>query len=103
MDQNPNQFWSVAQESWGKALAAFSHIGKADGVAPQLSFDPEKVTELQNQYISEATELWNQSLQGKPQVKDRRFSAEAWATDPCLLYTSPSPRDRTRARMPSSA
>ena len=28
--------------------------------------------------------------------------AEAW-TDPCLLYTSPSPRDRTRSRMPSSA
>jgi len=24
-------------------------------------------------------------------------------TQPCLLYTSPSPRDRTRARMPSSA
>ena len=24
-------------------------------------------------------------------------------TDPCLLYTSPSPRDRTRSRMPSSA
>ena len=23
--------------------------------------------------------------------------------DACLLYTSPSPRDRTRARMPSSA
>ena len=25
-----------------------------------------------------------------------------WVTD-CLLYTSPSPRDRTRSRMPSSA
>ena len=24
-------------------------------------------------------------------------------TDDCLLYTSPSPRDRTRSRMPSSA
>ena len=24
-------------------------------------------------------------------------------TDVCLLYTSPSPRDRTRSRMPSSA
>mgnify|MGYP003324733065 CR=1 FL=1 len=24
-------------------------------------------------------------------------------TDNCLLYTSPSPRDRTRSRMPSSA
>ena len=26
----------------------------------------------------------------------------AWVND-CLLYTSPSPRDRTRSRMPSSA
>ena len=24
-------------------------------------------------------------------------------SDDCLLYTSPSPRDRTRSRMPSSA
>ena len=24
-------------------------------------------------------------------------------SDACLLYTSPSPRDRTRSRMPSSA
>ena len=28
---------------------------------------------------------------------------DAIATLPCLLYTSPSPRDRTRSRMPSSA
>ena len=27
----------------------------------------------------------------------------AGAVDICLLYTSPSPRDRTRSRMPSSA
>ena len=27
----------------------------------------------------------------------------AAASEPCLLYTSPSPRDRTRSRMPSSA
>ena len=99
MDQSPNQFWSVAQESWGKALAAFSHIGKADGVAPQLSFDPEKVAELQNQYISEATELWNQSLQGKPQVKDRRFSAEAWATDPMAAFAAASYLLNTRTLM----
>ena len=26
-----------------------------------------------------------------------------WVHDICLLYTSPSPRDRTRSRMPSSA
>ena len=28
--------------------------------------------------------------------------ADGWANN-CLLYTSPSPRDRTRSRMPSSA
>ena len=27
----------------------------------------------------------------------------ATLTNTCLLYTSPSPRDRTRSRMPSSA
>ena len=28
---------------------------------------------------------------------------EPWLITSCLLYTSPSPRDRTRSRMPSSA
>ena len=28
---------------------------------------------------------------------------KAWLYTICLLYTSPSPRDRTRSRMPSSA
>ena len=32
-----------------------------------------------------------------------RAVASAAAADACLLYTSPSPRDRTRSRMPSSA
>src|SRR5664280_1183857 len=30
------------------------------------------------------------------------YASMASLTDPCLLYTSPSPRDRTRSRMPSS-
>ena len=32
-----------------------------------------------------------------------KISAKAVDVNPCLLYTSPSPRDRTRSRMPSSA
>ena len=32
---------------------------------------------------------------------ESRFAA--FSKEPCLLYTSPSPRDRTRSRMPSSA
>src|SRR5665811_800422 len=35
-------------------------------------------------------------LSGNPAYKDERYEL-------CLLYTSPSPRDRTRSRMPSSA
>ena len=31
------------------------------------------------------------------------FALMAGPANPCLLYTSPSPRDRTRSRMPSSA
>ena len=31
------------------------------------------------------------------------FSTQDHAAAACLLYTSPSPRDRTRSRMPSSA
>ena len=31
------------------------------------------------------------------------MAADSAKYDGCLLYTSPSPRDRTRSRMPSSA
>ena len=33
----------------------------------------------------------------------RRLAAEIHDLNPCLLYTSPSPRDATLSRMPSSA
>ena len=36
-------------------------------------------------------------------ILDVARRAEVDAIHPCLLYTSPSPRDRTRSRMPSSA
>ena len=37
-------------------------------------------------------------------IHDQEMTAEDFrACVDCLLYTSPSPRDRTRSRMPSSA
>ena len=36
-------------------------------------------------------------------LKDLKISQNLFKSDCCLLYTSPSPRDRTRSRMPSSA
>ena len=38
------------------------------------------------------------------ETKDFEFNiADEYKVDPCLLYTSPSPRDRQKSRMPSSA
>ena len=42
-------------------------------------------------------ELW---LMG---VHIPEYTEGTWTNHTCLLYTSPSPRDRTRSRMPSSA
>ena len=36
-------------------------------------------------------------------AKGNKVFGGAILTKSCLLYTSPSPRDRTRSRMPSSA
>ena len=35
--------------------------------------------------------------------RGNRINVDLSGTSICLLYTSPSPRDRTRSRMPSSA
>ena len=49
--------------------------------------------------LSEAIRKANQIASG---MKDKYISSEHLLMG-CLLYTSPSPRDRTRSRMPSSA
>ena len=36
-------------------------------------------------------------------IDNRKETKELILDNNCLLYTSPSPRDRTRSRMPSSA
>ena len=46
-----------------------------------------------NIYLKAITEEFKKTMPGKVY----------WEDIVCLLYTSPSPRDRTRSRMPSSA
>ena len=41
--------------------------------------------------------------QAAHQNAERQAFAQEMMSGNCLLYTSPSPRDRTRSRMPSSA
>ena len=52
-----------------------------------------------------AQALYKRIKQEEPSAKIEVIAPE-WSLsllDSCLLYTSPSPRDRTRSRMPSSA
>ena len=86
-------------DSWLKALASFQTMGVGDAASPQLSFSPEKLEVLQQQYISEATALWNQSLSGAPDVKDRRFSGQAWHANPMAAFTAAAYLLNTRTMM----
>ena len=60
-------------------------------VAFQIFYDAMAIVEERNQDEEKTpVEIWKDALSNvMPHV--------------CLLYTSPSPRDRTRSRMPSSA
>ena len=42
-------------------------------------------------------------MANQPITEDALMTGPLEPTNDCLLYTSPSPRDRTRSRMPSSA
>ena len=63
-------------------------------------------TVRKNQGGTEFRTAREQASETHPQAYRERPAADALSEHwpfPCLLYTSPSPRDRTRSRMPSSA
>ena len=63
--------------------------------------------ETRRDFDARLTEAMAASVANVEAEKERAAVAEAAAFEAsakaCLLYTSPSPRDRTRSRMPSSA
>ena len=46
-------------------------------------------------------EMWNEME--RPKIKNLKLQRQIGILENCLLYTSPSPRDRQKSRMPSSA
>jgi polyhydroxyalkanoate synthase subunit PhaC len=53
----------------------------------QVSFDPARLLEIQNQYLKDVTGLWNQGMDVKPKG-DRRFADEAWGSNPVAAYSA---------------
>ena len=78
--------------------AATNNLNQADITAPTTPSASPAPTQAPS--IS-ATK----SAPSDPNVSSSNVSASSSQAQPnnCLLYTSPSPRDRTRSRMPSSA
>ena len=69
-----------------------------DGTGPEVVREAVKVLEVAAKKFKFKLNYTDYDLGGARYLR----TGEA-LPDSCLLYTSPSPRDRTRSRMPSSA
>jgi len=106
MNAHKPDFWSLVNEdfqskltqNWAQAIQAFqtmdmggivpSEARTSKSVQPPLKFEQDKLQQLQAQYLEEAAALWNGGFSGKPELKDRRFSAEAWTSNPLAAFTA---------------
>jgi len=105
MDQDSQADWAKAgqqfqqslAESWGKALQSLQNLdmgalssGASSPAAshPAISFTPEKLQALQQKYMDEAAKLWTEGMQATPTSKDKRFSDQAWASNPVSAFSA---------------
>ena len=82
-----NSIAVIVKHLHGNMRSRWTDFLTSDGEKPWRQRDAEFENDLRDR--AELMTLWNEGW-------TCLFSA-------CLLYTSPSPRDRTRSRMPSSA
>jgi polyhydroxyalkanoate synthase len=103
-------FQQALSEGWSKALASFQQ-STAQGASafnpggtplwqmpelpggmkmpelPKFSIAPEKLQAIQQQYVAEATELWRQGFNAKPEG-DKRFAGDAWGSNPLSSFSA---------------
>ena len=105
----PNSFFLPDSKRWelhfiesefrGQLPKQYSKVPDATRIIP---------LDMNDRNLEEPTRYLNKSLchflvdsdYPTSSIRNPRYSID---TQTCLLYTSPSPRDRTRSRMPSSA
>ncbi|MBK5205930.1 MAG: class I poly(R)-hydroxyalkanoic acid synthase [Polaromonas sp.] len=79
---------AIAGKSAGFPSMDLSQFKQAQ---PALRFDSAKLQALQQRYIDDASALWNQGLKASADaslMSDRRFSAEAWKTNPVSKFSA---------------
>ena len=100
-DEELNNVIQIAKEKFASVKVSENSVVIFDvdetalnnyGLAKQMDFG----------YVYELNKKWNQELKA-PAIEQTKDLYNNLLNKGCLLYTSPSPRDRTRSRMPSSA
>jgi polyhydroxyalkanoate synthase subunit PhaC len=104
--QTAEQFQKALNESIGKAFASFQNLeaGQASALGlpdmPQIAFDTEKLTALQQEYLKSASDLWQHMMAAHPQAtSDRRFASPAWTQNPVAGFTAENYLLNARALM----
>ncbi len=84
-------------ESLTKAFESFQNMDMGGAGAklmaptqkpPKITFSPEKMNELQQQFVKDATELWSNALSNTSNTSDRRFTDAAWSANPSAAFTA---------------
>ncbi len=105
MTQESPEFWAQSAqqlqasftESWTKTFQSFQNMDMGSATIenaapaaaqPSVTFSPEKMQELQQQYFKEATDLWTQVKPDEPLPTDKRFAAEAWDANPVAAFSA---------------
>ena len=94
----------IGAGTMGSGIAA--HLANSERNVVLLDLK-SKTKDVPNEISERALDIIKKSdpplLVEKSRLKYIQPMAEYTLSETCLLYTSPSPRDRTRSRMPSSA
>jgi polyhydroxyalkanoate synthase len=105
--QSAQQFQQTLNENWSKAFQSFQNMDlgvNAGGSAsasssPKISFSPEKLQTLQQQYLLDAAELLMPGASAASSVGDRRFAGQAWAANPIASFSAATYLLNTRTLM----
>ena len=105
--QTAQQFQQALGESWSKAFQAFQGAGAGaaglpatDQRHPKITFEPEKLKAVQQEYMKSAMALWQQMLTAKPPASvDKRFAGPAWAANPVAAFSAATYLLNARALM----
>jgi polyhydroxyalkanoate synthase len=91
----PSALAHAAAQARGHADAFGSAIGDIWRSLTGLSLKPDAISRLREDYLKEATVLWNRSIQvpgvestPAPELKDRRFAAKDWGANPTAAFTA---------------